>query len=188
MIWGWRFMNQWPEYDMLRIEIMEYLKNLQTVRNMMFIVAGTAFGFGINNHNPYLFLLPIVVIFSSYIVSLDYWNCTVKACTYLQAFYEEDSESPYHWETRQQRLPEFMETPFRKVTVQHIPYLLFYVVSLALYGFNIDYTNADTLPWQLTLAIATLVAGWIVFSRCRPVDAETYLDAWRRMKNDTMDS
>lgn len=39
------------EYDMLRAEILQYLQNYQTVRNMMYIITATILGFAINEEN-----------------------------------------------------------------------------------------------------------------------------------------
>ena len=67
------------EYEMLRTEILQYMEEYQSVRNMMYLA--TAAILGLNSvmfQNYYLFLLPLVVILPSYMVSYNYW----KSVTY----------------------------------------------------------------------------------------------------------
>lgn len=58
------------EYEMLRQEILQYLEEYQSVRNMMYLITVTVLGFGLNAEDvsAYFFLLPLVVIIPSYLV------------------------------------------------------------------------------------------------------------------------
>lgn len=92
---------------MLRTEILQYLEEYQSVRNMMYTATAALLAFGIDTGQVYMLLLPLVVIIPSYSIAMNYWGCVVKAATYLQCFYEENTIShsgyPIQWETRAHR-------------------------------------------------------------------------------------
>ena len=94
--------NKLKEYEMIRQEILQYLEEFQTVRNMMYVITVTLLGFCLKGENTivYAYLLPLIVILPSHIISYDYWRCVTKASTYLRVFHEGSKESVWHWETR----------------------------------------------------------------------------------------
>ena len=63
--------NSEKEYEMLRTEILQYMEEYQTVRNMMYVATVSILGLnGALWENYYVFLLPLIVIIPSYIVFL----------------------------------------------------------------------------------------------------------------------
>lgn len=91
------------EYELLRVEILQYLEEYQTVRNMMYVAVASILGFNSALWNKYyLFLLPLVVILPSYNIFHNYYRCVVCASTYIQTFLESDPDG-MRWETRHHR-------------------------------------------------------------------------------------
>ena len=94
------------ECDRLNREIMQYLEEYQTVRNMMYGVTVSILALnGAFFDNYYLFLLPLIVILPSYIILYDYWRCVVRASSYLRVFYPE----LYPWEYRNLQKEDMLE-------------------------------------------------------------------------------
>ena len=103
--------NNDKEYEILRAEILQYLEEYQTVRNMMYIVTATILG--INSaiwNNYYLFILPLIVILPSYLIFYNYWQTVTCASTYLQVFLEgnvsdeKQRTNSFYWESRHAEL------------------------------------------------------------------------------------
>lgn len=99
------------EYEMLRTEILQYLEEYQSVRNMMYLA--TAAILGVNSvmfQNYYLFLLPLIVILPSYIIFYNYWKSVTCASTYIQVFLDDRNvQTIYHWELRHRYFSELDE-------------------------------------------------------------------------------
>lgn len=80
------------EYEFMRAEILQYMEEYQTVRNMMYVVTGTILGLtGSLWENYYLFLLPLVVILPSYIIYYICWGNVSRASGYIQVFLESET-------------------------------------------------------------------------------------------------
>lgn len=124
------------EYLFIRSEILQYLNNYQAVRNMMYASTLACLGLSVGNNidNPYLYLLPLIVILPSLLVAVNFWKCVVIDSTYLRVFHEEN-RSEFQWETRHDKL--FRENPKLedKVNVQHVPYVICAVCFLALFWY-----------------------------------------------------
>lgn len=54
--------SELEEYRLLRTEILQYLEEYQTVRNMMYAITGVLLGLGVGTDKSYLLLLPLLVI------------------------------------------------------------------------------------------------------------------------------
>lgn len=92
----------YKEYEMVRTEILQYLEEYQSVRNMMYLATATILGVNsIMFQNYYLFLLPLIVILPSYIIFYNYWRSVTCASTYIQVFLDDEAiQTTYHWEIR----------------------------------------------------------------------------------------
>ena len=76
------------EYEMLRAEILQYMEEYQTVRNMMYVVTATILSITSGLwKNYYLFLLPLVVILPGYIIYFKYMKSVLVASIYMQFFW-----------------------------------------------------------------------------------------------------
>lgn len=142
------------EYEFLRTEILQYMEEYQTVRNMMYGVTGTILS--INSavwNNAYLFILPFVVILPSYIIFYDYWKSVSVASLYMQVFLEpegvkKESKDPgsdnavsttdkelYRWEGRHRRFGDLYDEQYlyglKGWVLRHAQRLLYYVCALA---------------------------------------------------------
>lgn len=144
------------EYLFIRQEILQYLNNYQSVRDMMYASTLACLGLGIFFEDritmgvQYLFLLPLVVIMPSFLVAVNFWKSVVVDSSYLKVFYEEDlfcngtdeiqdintSEDRglnFRWETRHARLFEKNPALDDIVNVQHIPYVACALCCLSLF-------------------------------------------------------
>lgn len=169
------------EYDMLRAEILQYLQNYQTVRNMMYIITATILGFAINEeNNVYLYLLPLIVILPSYLIHLDFYNCVVRDATYLMVFYE-SRNSNILWETRLHKFNK-IKYPKNKIDWQNIPYLVSSFTCILIFLFNISYENFNNE--QIYIGFASLIITFIIFSKCKFINYEIYKKIWVDILND----
>lgn len=168
------------EYLMMREEILQYLDKYQMVRNMMYIVSATLLGFGIKDINEnierYIFLLPLIVIIPSYIIAIDYWQCVIKAATYLIVFHEEDG-SVFHWESRHFNLT--YEIKFYKLNIQLIPYYICSLTSILLYFIFPGLSNQDKF---IGIGISGVSFMIMLFFRKRVVSSQEFICGWRRVK------
>lgn len=142
------------EYEFLRTEILQYMEEYQTVRNMMYGVTGTILS--INSavwNNAYLFILPLVVILPSYIIFYDYWKSVSVASLYMQVSLEpegvkKESKDPgsdnavsttdkelYRWEGRHRRFGDLYDEQYlsglKGWVLRHAQRLPYYACALA---------------------------------------------------------
>lgn len=144
------------EYKLIRAEILQYTEEYQSVRNMMYAATGAILGLNSSVwENPYLFLLPLVVILPSYILLYNYWEAVGKASTYIRIFLEKEpvsEEAPdklgvrsdYCWEGRHYRFSKRFCSKRMKIPaclhgmhIQQLPYILCAVLCVFLYGKNV---------------------------------------------------
>lgn len=169
------------EYQLIRAEILQYLNNYQAVRNRMYVVTLSCLGLSLGNNigNPYLYLLPLIVILPSFLAAANFWKCVVIDSAYLRVFHE-DRGSGFHWETRHDRL--FQQEPWLedKINIQHLPYLVCSLVSLLMFWQKAKagtavYKNAG---WAGVLAagvcIATFAMNW-------KIDKERITRGWQKL-------
>ncbi len=181
------------EYRLIRAEILQYLEEFQTVRNMMYAVTGVLIGFGVQTGNSYLLLLPLLVIVPSYFIAIDYEKCVNVAATYLKVFYEQKDGFPIRWETRKIYLDLYLsQNSERYITFfnkQVLPYRVSAMVCVLIY-LAIWYMNhlsewAERLlegrvpssgVLELLLGIAALI---IVFATVFRIKAASFEDCWK---------
>lgn len=165
------------EYLMMRQEMLQYMEEYQTVRNMMYIVTATIIGFIEGMHMPkYLFLLPLIVIIPSYIIAIDYWKCVVRAATYLMVFHEKKIDAQFRWETRHYMLGDPKTTQI--VNVQLIPYYVCAIVCFCLYFFNLDWSSCG----EVWLGIVPLCINIFCIIYFRHVSADKFISEWESIK------
>lgn len=179
-------LNSDKEYLMLREEILQYLEEYQTVRNMMYLVTITTLGFCFGKGtsvSPYLFLLPLIVILPSYVIATDYRKCVIRAASYLRVFYEEEENSNFHWETRLSLVNKrcrFMTG----INYQHTPYYVCGILCIILYFIFQDCKNVCL--FNILLGIFILVVSTVVFVYYREVKVNDYINEWRKIKEETI--
>lgn len=160
------------EYEMMRTEILQYLEEYQSVRNMMYVATATILG--INSlmfQNYYLFLLPLIVVLPSYIIFYNYWRSVSCASTYIQVFLDNETvQTTYHWELRLRYFSELHKRNNSRVSdklrcldmhCHQIPYLLCSCLCLVLYMTNM--LRKYISPYVQTTVGETLEACTAVF-------------------------
>lgn len=190
--------KDYREYDMLRTEILQYLEEYQTVRNMMYAVtvsilsaAGLIGGSG----KAYICLLPLVVILPSYVVLYDYMKCVSVASTYLRVFYELDSEgnelpeSPYHWESRHYAFGEKINDRRADMPAQQLPYIACGAVCLGLFWWKklfclLPDRLGCVMPHDIFCGIIATLLSIFVFVRFRKVSQIRHQEVWEKIKKD----
>lgn len=139
--------QSYKEYEMMRTEILQYLEEYQSVRNMMYLATATILGVNsIMFQNYYLFLLPLMVILPSYIIFYNYWRSVTCASTYIQVFLDDEAvQTTYHWEIRHRYFGYIDNDEKRQigdrlrgldVRSHRIPYLISGGLCLVLYCVN----------------------------------------------------
>ncbi len=184
------------EYSILRDEILQYMEEYQTLRNMMYV--GTVGLLGVNmvkEFSMYLYLLPLVIILPSYILFYDYWKSVSYASIYMQVFLEgatEEGGSLHMWETRHARLSRELEGTrwydLRKsgMFCHHIPYFLCAFLCFVLYG--MEFFTAGLQPTSAVLAavlgIVLVALSLVVFAHFHKPDLVEIRDKWEEIKRD----
>ena len=190
-----------PEYEMLRTEILQYMEEYQTVRNMMYIATASIFGLnGALWDNGYLFLLPLAVVLPCYLIYYDYWKCVCCAATYLQVFLECDSthQPSYQWETRHRIFSLFVRERLERHNIrgighfQQIPYLVCGILCLILYYINLigkyaklslqKAVNMRFLILDIILGVALTAISIYVFAKFWTLDSEEFILIWKEIK------
>ncbi len=200
------------EYEIVRTEILQYVEEYQTIRNMMYVF--TASILGINSgvwNNCYIFLLPLIVILPSYLLFYDYWWDVVCASTYIRVFLDGDTDDEnqrpdlFHWEARHARFREKLRIQQRKskgklitrITLgnmlsQKISYITCDMLCIIL--FFINARTKETIfhfifTWPFYLkdlilgAVITVFSGAVFFIFWNINDSE-FMRAWIAIKND----
>ena len=163
------------EYLFLRQEILQYLNNYQSVRDMMYGSTLTCLGLGLFFEDSiaigaqYLFLLPLIVIVPSFLVAVNFWKCVAVDACYLRVFYETESStddtdaSPnqetmeasnvyFRWETRHAELFRLKPELGDKINVQHVPYVVCALVCLILFWWELLSTAFPVLAADVPIA------------------------------------
>lgn len=204
--------NPEKEYEMLRTEILQYIEEYQTVRNMMYVAMISILGFNRALwNNTYLVLLPLIVILPSYIIFYDYWKCVTCASTYIQVFLEDETiQKSYHWETRHRDFSILLSNACKKkgkritdfgMHFQQIPYLVCEALCLSLYWINIvkkyinlfakkplTYTEIinDVDMWKLIfdflLGISAIFLCVFVGKKFFKVNENEFIKIWNQVK------
>lgn len=186
-------------YLMLRTEILQYLEEYQTVRNMMYAVTGTLLTIGIGFKNGYLLLVPLLVIIPSYFVSINYEKCVYVAASYLKVFYERREDFPIKWESRLIHFAGYLKQISKQYevgfNVQQFPYRVSALACAAIYLSNwarnhmaswcAHFCHSDdgglTGVFDLILGAAALFIVAKIFLKIRSVRYEACCQAWEKM-------
>lgn len=189
------------ECRFIRTEILQYLEEYQTVRNMMYAVTGTLLGFGIGTSKPYLLLLPLLVIIPSYFISIDYEKCVHVAATYLKVFYESRKDFPIKWETRKVYLEGccLLQVSDKYVTSfnrQQLPYKISALACVTIYlglwvlnniALQIDLVSRKinfesvTGGFDLLLGIFAMAAVFTTVFKFKSISYNTCWRAWEEI-------
>ncbi len=164
------------EYEMLRQEITQYLKEYQNVRNMMYIITVTLLGFCLKEKITivYIYLLPLIVIIPSYLVYIDYYNAIVRDAAYLIVFYESNDSFPIKWESRLRKYAKIVKS---KGSYRKFPYVVCFLVSLILYLFK-----SKSNVFNILLGILIFVVCICVFLTNKEMKYNKAIEKWQEVK------
>ena len=151
----------------------------QNVRNMMYVITVTILGFALTGKNvsAYIFLLPLIVILPSYIISFDHWKCVIKVATYLVVFHEKKKSSPLKWETRHRKFNEYSKIMSQSDYLK-VPYIVCNIACILLYFIHIKYENCI----EITLGIVSICISVILFLVYRKIDEKIFIEGWETVK------
>lgn len=167
------------EYKMLKQEIMQYLGEYKSVRNNMYLITVTILGFSLayNNENSYIFLLPLIIILPSYIISYNYCKCIFKIALYLVVFHERSEDCVFKWETMHRRFNE-EDRHMSESDYQRVPYFFSSGVCLLLYFLNIDIK----LGTELYIGAICIMLSIIVFYKYNKINSDKIMKDWELVK------
>lgn len=170
------------EYDMLRQEIMQYLKEYQNLRNMMYLITVTILGFCLKEKdiNAYLYLLPLVVILPSYLVYIDYYRDIIKVDAYLILFYENKIDFPIKWESKQIMYGKNKKYIKRKLSKSHrkYPYIFSAIACIILYFLNID----KICIVEILIGIFAVISSSYIFIRYKEPEYDDFVKIWNKVQ------
>ena len=178
------------EYKMLRTEILQYLQDYQSVRNMMYVtsIAIFAFLFSQNITEPLIYLSPLVVILPSYICAFNFWRSVTQDSAYLIVFHEERGSS-FRWENRHDVFSKKYggESPFT-MNVQSLPYIAMCAMCFVfcLINFYRIHDSFSAFKCNITGFVMTVccLICIIVFVRYGKLDKEKILNEWRTIRDE----
>lgn len=183
--------DSFKEYEMMRTEILQYLEEYQSVRNMMYVATAAILGVnGLMFQNYYLFLLPLIVILPSYIIFYNYWKSVSCASIYIQVFLDDDDvQTTYRWELRHRYFSELHARDNIRVSdrlrgldmhCHQISYLLCSCLCMVLYMVNMLWKYIS--PYVQTTIGETLSACTAAF-RSHFLASEGYclIATWRML-------
>lgn len=167
------------EYKIIREEIMFYLDKNQAVRNMMYATTAAFIGFIANasQQSAFLYLLPLIIIIPSFIVSQDYLDNIYRAATYLKVFYEDDNKTDFRWETR---IRKFNNATKRGIKVHRFPYECTTIACIILYLVN----DINTMLLKVTVTSICFIICMFIFVLYREINEIDYIDEWKRVKKE----
>lgn len=169
--------NVTSEYELLRQEILQYLEEFQSIRNMMYMITSAILTICLKGENtePYAYLIPLLVILPSYLVYFDYWKDIIRDTTYLLVFYERNLNFPIKWESRLRYLnaSHTVERNYHKT-----PYVTCAMICLILYFFHID--MKQKLRFAVG-AIAVIITACI-FTTHSSIDEKAFIRKWENIK------
>lgn len=188
------------ECRLIRAEILQYLEEFQTVRNMMYAVTGVLLGFGVQTGNSYLLLLPLLVIIPSYFIAIDYEKCVNVAATYLKVFYEQKDGFPIKWETRKVYLNPYLsqssERYISSFNKQDLPYRVSAMACVLIYlgiwcinylsywaGCLSERAMPSSGVLELLLGIVALILVFVTVFRFKAVSFEDSWKAWEKIRD-----
>lgn len=185
------------EYEMMRAEILQYLEEYQTVRNMMYVVTGAVLALNLSAGNVrYLYLVPLFIIIPSFLLHYNYNRCVTVASIYLQVFCEDKACCGYRWEGRHARFSlnertESRRDQFRKWINDHanqFPYVVTAALCLIAYtAFTITYWNntglvLSRLIFDIILGVVCLGLCIYIFAEFWSIDEKKIKLTWEKVK------
>ncbi len=193
--------NKQFEYQMLRTEILQYLGEYQNLRNMMYVCTFAAFAFIVDQGKYQYFLLPLIIIVPSYLVSLDYFYCIVRDAQYLHIFFEETQETadsaeseeskesedspnpPAQWETNLELFNKKVGGTF--FFPQTSPYTVCWAVCLLLHWLS-WFENKIIDKWFWSALVISILTGFIFifFNYRQGKSVDKISSYWREIKEE----
>lgn len=185
------------EYEMMRAEILQYLEEYQTVRNMMYVVTGAVLALNLSAGNVrYIYLVPLFIIIPSFLLHYNYNRCVAVASMYLQVFCENKTCRGYKWEGRhakftQNECIESGRDQSRKWINDHanqFPYVVTAALCLIAYtAFTITYWNnfvpvSSRLIFDIILGVVCLGLCIYIFAEFWSIDEEKIKLTWEKVK------
>lgn len=167
------------EYEMLRQEILQYMEEYQSIRNMMYIVTFTILVICLTGDNAqkYTFLIPLVVILPSYLAYFSYKEGVIIDATYLMVFYETNPEIPFKWETRIRKLRK--DKMIKTKTGSHkLSYIICALSCVILY-----FAHIDTLNYiDIAVGLLSGIVCFCVFVKNNNIDDVVFINKWKKIK------
>ncbi|MCM1172029.1 MAG: hypothetical protein NC393_07865 [Clostridium sp.] len=167
------------EYEMLRQEILQYMEEYQSIRNMMYIVTFTILVICLTGDNvqKYTFLIPLVVILPSYLAYFSYKEGVIIDATYLMVFYETNPEIPFKWETRIRKLRE--DKMIKTKTGSHkLSYIICALLCVILYLAHIDTGNYI----DIVVGLISCIVCFCFFVENNNIDDAVFINKWKEIK------
>lgn len=157
------------EYDSLKREILLHMQYEYTFFLATFTICGVFLGIALDSKNPYLCLLPILLVIPCMFYEAHFTENYIALGTYIRVFYEEKANNDIFWETRRNKI--FVEKRHidRKIpnimsNLTLISYYIIFIASVGLYLFfeygnkiNIDENSISMSINSFAISIVTII-------------------------------
>ncbi|MFR8276311.1 MAG: hypothetical protein ACLU98_08245 [Desulfovibrio fairfieldensis] len=177
------------ECQLLRDEIMQKLEYGYKIRAAMYgsVALITAYLYGQTSPEPFLFLLPLFIIFACFLENNDAIRASFSISAYLIVFYD----NIFKWEgriaERRKLVGDIRNKQKFKINVHTKPYILsslFCVTNFIIFSFN-----AKSIS-QIIIGILIILLFCITISKNKHIlkikqsseYIDTYVSAWRLVK------
>ena len=178
--------NVEKEYEFLRNEIIQDYQIMDSSRNLLYFAVGVILTLSLNIREPFISLLPFIVIIPIYFVTLDYSYSAQMAGAYLQVFYEPEF---FHWETRHYELSKHYTSKSTNFSSTfHFPFIITGVGSLMIFAYLFIEDQRSFLSFtsiaRLICACVVFIALISIYYKHRNIDSirEDYIAKWKLIK------
>jgi len=93
------------EYRTLREEILVHEKSIWQVHSFLLTAAGAIFGYGLTVNNPFVLLVPLVILIPGIYMILSRWSHIYRIAAYIRLLLEPEVDG-LNWETHWARVRE----------------------------------------------------------------------------------
>lgn len=168
------------EYRALRQEILNAIGYIKNYDMLLYTVTGVILTFAFKQDEPLIFLIPIVVIIPTYLLSMSQIKSILRIGAYISVFYEDENPG---WE---KRLAMF-DYDFSPKNPSISPHVFVTFCSFILCLFQLDYTKYKSVFFisRMTSSVVFLfICLLIIFTKQVKYREEKmkYICYWKKIK------
>lgn len=175
-------MDKKTEYEALRAEILLSLQTVKNYRTFLYSAVAALLAFAFEKENPFMFLIPFVVIIPLHLLSMHQIDSALRIGSYIYVFLENGEE--VHWETRLLEYDKLHKGQYDTKKANIDPYWYLSLLCLTFSVVNVDFEEKN-FYLMLILPVAILILCLYLFFKKRPDYSKRkiyYINEWEKIK------